>query len=58
MSEAVFARDHLMLGMQGWFLCFQGMFDICLLLCHLSLFQRALNLPVCRVHAGLQELNG
>lgn len=34
--EAGFAREHLMLGMQGWFLCFRGMFDICLLLCHLQ----------------------
>lgn len=36
MCEAGFAREHLMLGMQDWFLCFQGMFDICLLLCHLQ----------------------
>lgn len=36
--EAVFAREHLVLGMQGCFLCFWGMFDICLLLCHSSPF--------------------
>lgn len=35
-SESVFAREHLVLGMQGCFLCFWGMFDICLLLCHLQ----------------------
>lgn len=56
--EAVFAREHLMLGMQGWFLCFRGMFDICFLLCHLQSLLEGLNLPVCRVRGGLQELNG
>lgn len=25
-----------MLGMQGWFLCFRGILDICLLLCRLQ----------------------
>lgn len=32
----LFAREPLRLGMQGSFLCFHGMFDICLLLCHLQ----------------------
>jgi len=35
-SEAVFAGEHLMQGMQGWFLCFRRMFEICLLLRHLQ----------------------
>lgn len=52
MCEAVCQRT-LEPGAQGWFLCFQGMFDICP-----SPFQRASNLPFCRVHGGLQELNG
>lgn len=53
--EAVFARECLMLGTQGWFLWFWGMFDICFLLYHLQSLLQSFEFASCRVHGGLQH---